>query len=48
MIFNSKDEREPKYFMDTDPIFQSGHVTDWHIKELDLVHKERDDELVVR
>ena len=48
MLFNSKDEREPHYFMERDPIVQQGMVKDWHIKELDLVHAERDDELVLR
>ena len=48
MIFNSVDEREPYDFLQRDPIVQEGFVKDWEIKELDLVHAERDDELVLR
>ena len=47
-VFNTKDERDPHDFMQRDPIVQSGFVRDWEIKELDLVHAERDDELVLR
>ena len=48
MLFNSIDEREPHDFMNRDPIVQNGFVKDWSIKELDLVHAERDDEMVLR
>ena len=48
MIFNSKDEIEPHTFIHSDPLFQNGFVKDWYITELDLIHAERDDELVLR
>tara|TARA_B110000285_G_C14671935_1_gene400724 strand:+ start:384 stop:533 length:150 start_codon:yes stop_codon:yes gene_type:complete len=48
MVYNSKDEIEPHYYIKQDPLYQNGWVKDWDIKELDLVHAERDDELVLR
>ena len=48
MLFNSKDEIEPHDYMKRDPLNQAGFVKDWEIKELDLVHAEREDELVIR
>ena len=30
-----------------DPLYNQGIVKDWHIEELDLIHKERDDELTI-
>ena len=46
-VFHGRDERDPHTFIKSDPLYQQGVVSDWEIKELDLVHKERDDELVV-
>jgi len=46
-IFNGRDEREPHNFLKSDALYQQGFVDNWQIKELDLVHKERDDELVL-
>ena len=48
MIFNSRDEIEPHDFIKRDPLFQNDYVKDWTIKELDLIHAERDDELMLR
>ena len=48
MVFNSKDEIEPHTFIHKDPLYQNGFVKDWNITELDLIHAERDDELVLR
>ena len=31
-----------------DPYYINGLVKDWEIKELDLVHTERDDEIMIR
>ena len=47
-LFNGNDERDPYHFMKRDPLYQNGFVKDYEIKELDLVHAERDDELVLR
>ena len=30
-----------------DPLYSTGLVKEWHIEELDLIHKERDDELAI-
>jgi len=46
-IFAGKDEREPHSFLHSDQYFVNGLVRSWEIKELDLVHAERDDELMV-
>ena len=46
-VFQGRDERDPHDFMKMDPIFQQGCVKEWQIVELDLEHKERDDELVL-
>ena len=48
LLFNSKDEIEPNDYMKRDPLNQAGWVKDWEIKELDLVHADRDNELVIR
>ena len=48
LVFNSKDELEPHDFMKRDPLNINGYVKDWEIKELDLVHAERENELVIR
>ena len=48
LLFNSKDEIEPNDYMKRDPLNQAGWVKDWDIKELDLVHADRDNELVIR
>ena len=48
MIFNAKDEIEPHDFLQRDPLVSNGWVKEWYIKEMDLVHAERDDELVLR
>lgn len=46
-IFNGKDERDPHKFIMNDQYQINGLVRSWEIKELDLVHAERDDELTV-
>ena len=46
-IFNGRDEREPHDFIKGDPLYQQGYVDEWTIKELDLIHKERDDEIML-
>ena len=46
-VFNARDEREPHQFIMTDPLYSEGIVKDWHISELDLIHRERDDELTI-
>jgi hypothetical protein len=46
-VFHGRDEREPHSFIKSDPLFQNGIVHKWNIKEMDLAHKERDDELVL-
>ena len=33
--------------MKADPLVQQGVVDDWEIRELDLIHAEKDNELVV-
>ena len=48
LLFNSRDEIEPHDYMKRDPLTHAGYVKDWEIKELDLVHAERDNELVLR
>jgi uncharacterized protein YciI len=48
IIYNGKDERDPHGFMLKDPYYINGLVKEWEIKELDLIHAERDDELVIR
>ena len=48
MVWNAVDEREPHDFLMRDSLYQNGYVRDWTIQELDLVHAERDDELVLR
>ena len=47
-VFNGRDETEPHSFLMNDPLYLQGIIADWTIRELDFVHKERDDELVVR
>lgn len=46
-IFNGKDERDPHTFVMSDQYYVNGLVKQYEIKELDLIHSERDDELVV-
>ena len=46
-VFNARDEREPHQFIMADPLYCEGIVKDWHIDELDIIHKERDDELTI-
>ena len=46
-LFHGKDELDPHSFIMSDPLYVNGLVQDWKIRELDLIHKERDDELVV-
>ena len=48
IIYNGKDERDPHNFLLSDPFYKNGLVKSWDIKELDLIHSERDDELMVR
>jgi hypothetical protein len=46
-VYHGKDERDPHTFIMTDQYYVNGLVKSWSIKELDLVHAERDDELIV-
>ena len=46
-VFNARDEREPHEFIMKDPLHIEGIVKEWNIQELDLIHKERDDELTI-
>ena len=46
-VFNGRDERDPHGFMKDDPLYREGIVEKWEIKEIDFIHKERDDELVI-
>ena len=46
-VFNARDEREPHQFILADPLYSEGIIKEWHIEELDIVHKERDDELTI-
>ena len=46
-LFNGRDERDPHNFIKADPLFQAGIVKSWEIREMDLIHKERDDELIL-
>lgn len=46
-IYNGKDERDPHSFIMSDQYYINGLVKNWEIKEMDLIHAERDDELVV-
>lgn len=48
IIYNGKDERDPHNFLLSDPFYKNGLVKSWDIKELDLIHSERDDELMLR
>ena len=46
-VFNGRDERDPHGFIQDDPLFREGIVDKGEIKEIDFIHKERDDELVI-
>ena len=46
-VFNGRDERDPHAFIKADPFYQQGIVQKWKITEMDLAHRERDDELVL-
>ena len=46
-LYNARDEREPYQFIKRDSLYLAGVVSKWHIKEMNLVHRERDDELVL-
>lgn len=46
-VYHGKDEREPHEFIMRDQYYVNGLVKQWDIKEMDLIHAERDDELVV-
>jgi hypothetical protein len=46
-VFNGRDERDPHGFMKDDPLYREGIVEKWEIKEIDFIHKDRDDELVI-
>ena len=46
-VFNVRDERELMTFVKQDPLYNEGVVKSWKIEELDLIHKERDDELAI-
>ena len=45
---HSKDEKEPYSFIMNDAFYINGLVKEWNIEELDLIHAERDDELMIR
>ena len=46
-MYHGRDERDPHSFIKEDPLFREGVVDKWTIKEIDFIHKERDDELVL-
>lgn len=46
-IYNARDEREPYHFIKNDALWQAGIVSKWQIEELGLVHKERDNEIML-
>jgi uncharacterized protein YciI len=46
-VYHAKDERDPHSFIMSDQYFVNGLVKEWSIKELDLIHAERDNEIVV-
>ena len=46
-VYNGRDERDPHNFIKDDPLFKEGIIDKWDIKEIDFIHKERDDELVL-
>ena len=47
IVYKGKDERDPHGFIMMDPFYQNGLVKSWTIKELDLAHSDRDDEIVL-
>ncbi|CAI2380999.1 unnamed protein product [Moneuplotes crassus] len=48
LIFsNCRDEIEPHSFVTKSPLFIGGFVKDYEIKELDLIHSDRDDEITL-
>ena len=46
-VYHGKDEKDPHQFVMSDQYFINGLIKNWEIKELDLIHAERDDELMV-
>ncbi|CDW88940.1 UNKNOWN [Stylonychia lemnae] len=46
-VYQAKDERDPHSFIMGDQYYQNGLVKNWEIKELDLIHAERDDEIMI-
>ena len=46
-VFNARDERDPHRFIMADPLYMQGIVKHYSIDELDVIHKERDDELTI-
>ena len=46
-VFNARDEREPHEFIMADPLYSEGIVKEWDISELDIIHRDRDDELTI-
>ena len=46
-VYHGKDERDPHQFIMEDQYFINGLVKSWDINEIDLIHAERDDELMV-
>jgi len=46
-LYKAKDERDPHQFILSDQYFINGLVKNWEIKELDLIHAERDDEIMI-
>ena len=47
VIMQGADEREPHSFVMRDPFYVNGLVKNWSITELDLLGKERENELTV-
>merc|ERR1712070_657817 len=45
-LYHARDEREPHNFIKHDSLYQAGIVNQWRIQEMNLIHKERDDELI--
>lgn len=46
-VYTAKDERDPHKLIMTDEYYVNGLVKEWTIKELDLIHAERDNEIMI-
>ena len=46
-LYRAKDERDPHSFIMGDQYYQNGLVKNWDIKEIDFIHSERDDEIMI-